>query len=61
MTDLVILIEAQLGSMFDVRSIKAKNRMFEFDHHLMNTFEVVRFSKNDIENWSMFDKMVFNL
>ena len=33
MSDFVILIEALLGSMFDVSSFEAKNWVFEFDHH----------------------------
>ena len=33
------------SSKFDVRSFEAKNRVFEFDYHKMNTFEFVRCSK----------------
>ena len=46
--------------MFDVRSFKAKNRVFEFDHQLINMFDFIRCSKNDVTVRSMFDKMVFN-
>ena len=45
---------------FDVRSFEAKNRVFEFDYHKMNTFEFVQCSKNDVRVHSMFDKMVFD-
>ena len=48
MSDSLILIEVLIGSMFDVRSFYAKNRMFEFDYQKMNTFKSVRFSKNDV-------------
>ena len=46
----------------NVRSsmFEAKNRVFEFDHQLMNTFVFVRCSKNDVRVRSMFDKMVFD-
>ena len=30
-SDLVNIVKALLGSMFDVRSFEAKNRVFEFD------------------------------
>ena len=46
--------------MFDVRSFEAKNKVFEFDHQQMNTFEFVRCSKNDVRVRTMFDKMVFD-
>ena len=46
--------------MFDFRSFEAKNRMFEFDHQYMNTFEFVRCLKNDVRVRSMFYKMVFD-
>ena len=45
---------------FDVRSFKAKNRVFDFDHQYMNTFEFVQCSKKDVPVRSMFDKMVFD-
>ena len=60
MSDLVNVVKALLGSKFDVRSFEAKNRVFEFDHQQMNTFEFVRCSKNDVRVRSMFDKMVFD-
>ena len=60
MSNLVNLVKALLGSMFDVRSFEAKKRVFEFDHQQMNTFEFVRCSKNDVRVRSMFDKMVFD-
>ena len=53
-------MKALLGLKFDVRSFKAKNRVFEFDHQQMNMFEFVRCSKNDVRVGSMFDKMVFD-
>ena len=53
-------MKTELGSKFDVRSFKAKNRVFEFDHQQMNMFEFVRCSKNDVRVRSMFDKMVFD-
>ena len=31
-SNLVNIVKAQLGLMFDVRSFEAKNRVFEFDH-----------------------------
>ena len=49
MSDLVNLVKALLGSMFDVCFFKAKNRLFEFD----------RCSKNDVGVRLMFDEMVF--
>ena len=30
-----------VGSMFNVCSFEAKNRVFEFNYHKMNTFEFV--------------------
>ena len=48
MGNLVNVVKALLGSKFDVRSFEAKNRVFEFDHQQMNTFEFVRCSKNDV-------------
>ena len=42
MSNLVNLVKALLGSMFDVRSFEAKNRVFEFDYQKVNTFEFVR-------------------
>ena len=59
-SNLVNLVKALLGSKFDVRSFEAKNRVFEFVHQQMNTFEFVRCSKNDVPVRSMFDKMVFD-
>ena len=53
-------MKALLGSKFDVRSFEAKNRVFEFDHQQMNTFEFVRCLKNDVRVRSMFDKMVLD-
>ena len=41
MSNLVNLVKALLGSMFDVRSFEAKNRVFEFDYHKMNMFKFV--------------------
>ena len=38
-SNLVNLVKALLVSKFDVRSFEAKNRLFEFDHQQMNTFE----------------------
>ena len=55
MSDLVNVVKALLGSKFDVRSFEAKSRVFEFDHQLMNMFEFVRCSKNDVRVRSMFD------
>ena len=60
MSNLVNLAKGLLCSKFDVRLFKAKNRVLEFDHQLMNTFEFVQFSKNDVRAPSMFDKMVFD-
>ena len=60
MSNLVNLVKALLGSKFDVQPFEAKNRVFEFDHQQMNTFEFVRCSKNDVRVRSMFDKMVFD-
>ena len=45
MGNLENVVKALLGSKFDVRSFKAKNRVFEFDYHKMNMFEFVRCSK----------------
>jgi len=45
MSNLVNVVKTALGSKFDVRSFEAKNRVFEFDYHKMNTFEFVRCSK----------------
>ena len=45
MSNLVNIVKALLSSKFDVRSFEAKNRVFEFDHQQMNTFEFVRCSK----------------
>ena len=41
MTNLVNVVKALLGSKFDVRSFKAKNRLFEFDYQKMNMFEFI--------------------
>ena len=60
MSGLVNVVKALLGLKFDVWSFEAKNRVFEFDHQQMNTFEFVRCSKNDVRVRSMFDKMVFD-
>ena len=46
--------------MFDVRSFKAKNRVFKFDHQQMNTFEFVQCSKHDVRVRPMCNKMVFD-
>ena len=53
-------MKALIGSKFDVRSFEDTNRVFEFDHLQMNTFEFVRCSKNDVRVRSMFDKKVFD-
>ena len=58
MSDLVNVVKTVLGSKFDVRSLEAKNRVFEFDHQQMNMFKFVQCSKNNVR--SMFDKMVFD-
>ena len=60
MGNLVNVVKALLGSKFDVRSFKAKNRLFKLDCQQMNTFEFVRCSKNDVRVRLMFDKMVFD-
>ena len=60
MSKLVNVVKTLLGSKFDLRSFKAKNRVFQFDHQQMNMFEFVRCSKNDVRVRSMFDKMVFD-
>ena len=60
MSNLVNVVKTVLGSKFNVRSFKARNRVFEFDHQQMNMFEFVRCSKNDVRVRSMFDKMVFD-
>ena len=51
-SNLVNLVKALLGSMFDLS--------ISFDGHVRVTFEFVRYSKNDVQVRSMFDKMVFN-
>ena len=43
--------------MFDVRLFEAKIQAFEFDHQLMNMFEFVQCSKNDVRVCSIFVKM----
>ena len=53
-------MEALLGSKFDVRSFKAKNRVFKFDYQKMNKFKSVQCSKNDVQVRSIFDKMLFD-
>ena len=58
--NLVNLVKAPLSSKLDVRSFKAKNRVFEFDDQQMNMFKFVRCSKNDVRVRSMFDKKVFD-
>ena len=45
MSNLVNLVKALLGSMFDVRSFEAKKRVFEVDYQKMKTFEFVRCSE----------------
>ena len=60
MSNLVNVVTALLGSKFDVRSFKARNRVFKFDHQQINTFEFVQCSKNDVRVRSMFEKMVFD-
>ena len=40
MSDLVNLVKALLGSMFEVHSFKHKIMVFEFDHKSVNTFDV---------------------
>ena len=59
MSNFVNLAKALLGSMFQVRLFEAKNRVFEFDHQLMNALQFTQCSKNDVRDRSMFDKMVF--
>ena len=50
MSNLVNVVKALLGSKFDVRSFKAKNRVFEFDYQRMNMFEyVLTFEKRMFE------------
>ena len=44
-----------LDSKFDVRSLEAKNRVFEFDHQKMNMVEFGRCSKADVRVRSMFN------
>ena len=44
-SNFVNLVKALLGLKFNVWSFEAKNRVFEFDYHKMNTFEFVRCSK----------------
>ena len=56
MSNLVNLVKSLLGSMFDIRSFEAKNRVFEFDHLLMNTYKFFQCSKNDVRVHSIFDK-----
>ena len=60
MSNLVNVVKALLGAKFDVRSFEAKNRVFEFNYHKMNTFEFVRCSKNEVHVHFMFNKMVFD-
>ena len=55
MSDLVNFVKVLLGSMLDVRSFKAKNRVFEFDHQSMNKLKYVRCLKNDVQVRWMFD------
>ena len=49
MSNLVNLVKALLGSMFDVRSFEAKNRVFEFNHQIDEHVRV----------HSMFEEMMF--
>ena len=55
MSNLVNVVKTVLGSKFDVRSFEAKNRVFKFDYHKMNTFEFIQCSKNDVRVSSMSD------
>ena len=41
MSKLVNVVKTLIGSKFDVRSFKAKNRVFEFAYHKKNTSEFV--------------------
>ena len=60
MNNSVNLVKGLLCSMLDVRSFEAKNMVFEFDHQLMNNFEFVRCSKNDVRVPSMFNRMALD-
>ena len=60
MSNFVNVVKALLGSMFNARSFEAKNMVFEFDHQLMNNFEFVRCSKNDVRVPSMFNRMALD-
>ena len=55
MSNLVNVVKTVIGLKFDVRSFEAKNRVFEFDYHKMNTFEFVDVRKNDVRVSSMSD------
>ena len=46
--------------MFEVHSLEAKNKVFEFDNQKINVFKSVECLKNDGRGWSMFDKMGFD-
>ena len=54
-SNLVNLVKVLLDSKFDVRSLEAKNRVFEFDHQKMNMVEFGRCSKADVRVRSMFN------
>ena len=56
MSNLVNLVTALLGSMWDFSSFEAKNRVFEVDHQWMNTFQFFRCLRNDVQISSMFNK-----
>ena len=46
----LLILNVELCSKFDVRSLKAKNRVFEFDYQRMNMFEyVLTFEKRMFE------------
>ena len=49
MSDLIELVKALLGLMFDVRSFKAKNWVFECDHYVGSSSFNVRKMKFEFE------------
>ena len=54
------LVSFYANSMFEVHSLEAKNKVFEFDYQKINMFKSVECLKNDGRGWSMFDKMGFD-
>ena len=48
MNNLENLVKGLSDLMIDFHSFKAKNRVFEYDHQLMNTFEFVKKLKNGV-------------